>query len=496
MSKVGRRTPARPGLAAHAQPRHDAAVHPVLVAVRAALARGPVAAGSPPDPWHAWLLVALARQVDRQRWLVRIQRALLLEDSGRGEVPGMPGWRFFFHGIGLCLTAPDGETIDVDDHGDGGRTIDPYFFARRILSLPLPALPEERLLAFLPTADAMTAAIRELSEEALLVPDEKGYVFRVLPELEELAAALASIDFSDAERRVRWAEHLGDLDLLARERPSTASEARATAQRAAYKRYLLARIARDSTARAFIDPLEAVLTPAEFVDACAGLIDASVSVTSGHAIERLDAHPDYPVCPAVGRLLARADPAQHHPYAVHAAARYLLRRGIERDRAVEVVLAFARVEVVAGYRGNPFLGELALLLLEHAPPHALAALRRGLRSNTPAVRTLVAASLAALGQPWCLRELLLALDDAATFEESASVRAALSWLGADEARAAVTRWTQTHVLRVTEGPGYGWEEVQEASVDESLAYEIEERRAWSDAVRPAIDPDFDRVVWG
>ncbi|WP_437786607.1 HEAT repeat domain-containing protein [Sorangium sp. So ce1097] len=475
-------------------------MHPVLVAVRAALAGGPVAAGSPPDPWHAWLLVVLARQVDRQRWLVRVQRMHLPEDTGEdtgeGEVPGMPGWRFCFHGDGLCLTAPDGEMIDVDDHGDGGLTIDPYFFAQRIRSLARPALPEERLRAFLPAADAMVAAIRELTAEGLLVPARGGHVFRVLPELEESAGALASIDFSDAELRARWAEHLGDLELLALERPSAAARTRATAQRAAFKDYLLERIAREATARAFIEPLEAVLTPAELVDTCAGLIDAAVNATSGHAIERLDAHPDYPVCPAVSRLLARADPAVHHPYAVHAAARYLLRRGIERDRAVEAVLAFASVRVVAGYKGNPFLGELALLLLEHAPQHALDALRRALRSSTPAVRTDVAGALAALGQPWCVRELLLALGNASTFEASASVRAALSWIGSDEARAALLRWTQTHVLRVTEGPGYGWEEVQEANADGFLAREIEERRAWADAVRPAIDPDFDRVVWG
>ncbi|WP_437679052.1 hypothetical protein [Sorangium sp. So ce131] len=469
---------------------------PLLVAVRAALAAAPVASSSPPDPWHAWLLVTLARQVDRQRWLVRVQHERLLPDSDEGNVPGMPGWRFLFHGRGLCLTAPDGEAIDVDDHGDGGLTIDPYFFAHRILTMAHPRLPERRLRAFLPTADVMVAAIRELTREGLLVPGEHGHVFRVLPELEANAEAFASIDFSDAARRARWAEHLGDHELLARERPSAAAQERAAIQREAYKRYLLAGLACEATARAFVDPLEAVLTPAEFVHACAGLIDAPVGATAGHAIERLDARPDYPVCPAVSRLLARADPAQDHPYAVHAAARYLLRRGIERDRAVRGALAFARVEVVAGYRGNPFLGELALLLLEYAPPHALAALRRGLRSNTPAVRKKVAAALAVLDQPWCLRELLLALDDATTFEASAAVRAALSWMGAEEARAAVKRWTQTHVLRVTEGPGYGWEEVQEASIADFLAHEIDTLRAWSDAVRPGIDPDFDRVVWG
>ncbi|MGK4001789.1 hypothetical protein WMF31_04125 [Sorangium sp. So ce1036] len=470
-------------------------MHPLLLALRAALAAAPVASSAPPDPWHAWLLVALARQVERQRWLMRVRHERLDTDTFEGEVPGMPGWTFLFHGDGLCLTAPDGEAIDVDDHGDGGLTIDPYFFARRILSLPRPALPERRLRAFLPTADAMVAAIRELTEEGLLIPGAHGHVFRVARELEADAEALAAIDLSDAALRARWAEHLGDHELLARERPSAAAEARAAAQREAYRRYLLARIADRATARAFLDPLEAVLTPAELVDACAGLIDAAVDATAGHAIERLEAHPDYPVCPAVSRLLARADPAQHHPYAVHAAARYLLRRGIERERAVEVALAFARVRVVKGYRGNPFLGELALLLLEHAPQHALAALRRALRSSTPVVQKDVAAALAALGQPWCLRELLLALDEARTFGASAAVRAALSWMGSDEARAAVARWTQTHVLRATRGPGHGQEEVLEANAGQSLAAEIDERQPWADAVRPGIDPDFDRVVW-
>ncbi|WP_437820994.1 hypothetical protein [Sorangium sp. So ce1078] len=287
-------------------------MHPVIAAVRAARAVGAVASGSPPDPWHAWLLVALARQVDRQRWLVRVQRDRLLPDSDADEVPGMPGWRFLFHGDGLCLTASDGETIDVDDHGDGGLTIDPYFFAQRILSLPRPALPARRLLAFLPTADAMVAAITELIGAR---------------ELEADAGALASVDFSDAALRARWAERLGDHELLARDRPSAAAEARARAQREAYKTYLLARIASEATARAFIDPLETVLTPSELVDACAGLIDAAVNATAGHA-------------------------------------------------------------------------------------------------------------------------------------------------------------------------GHGWGEVQEASADGSLAHEIDERRAWADAVRPGIEPDFDRVVWG
>src|SRR5690242_20689668 len=112
-----------PAPAPHLEAIHDALSGAPL---DRALARWSAA---PPAPWHTWLLVALARQVSRQRWLMRVWRGPLA-DVAYGEsaapVRGLPGWTFLFHGKGLCLTAADGEIIDVDDHGDDGLTIDPY----------------------------------------------------------------------------------------------------------------------------------------------------------------------------------------------------------------------------------------------------------------------------------------------------------------------------------------------------------------------------------
>jgi hypothetical protein len=465
---------------------------PLLDAIQDALSGAPVESARArwsrvlPVPWYAWLAVALARQLVRQRWLMDVWRGPLWrarhDDEGDTKVPGLPGWRYFLHGIGLCLTAPDGEIIDVDDHGDGGLTIDPYFFAARIRSLPQPAFPEQRLRAFLPTADVIADAIRELAAAGVLVLGEHGHVFRVVPQLEEAAGALAGLDFSSPAVREHWMEHLGDHLLGA--------DARAAAQQREYERYLFAGL--DRSPAAFIEPLEAVLTPDRFVEACSRVIDGTVGAPAGCAIERLDAHPDYPFCAAVVRLLQRADPGRHHPYAPYQGALYLLHRGIERPLAQRVALAFARVDVVDGYKGNPFLDDLALLLLEHVPDHALPHLRRALRASTCGT---VAAALAVLDQPWCHRELGLALEEATTFGRSAEIRAALVRSSAPGAREAVERWVSAHVMPISPGPGYTWEEVTEANAPAFFQHEAEKLRPWAERLRATLDPDFDRLVW-
>jgi hypothetical protein len=118
----------------------------------------------------------------------------------------------------------------------------------------------------------------------------------------------------------------------------------------------------------------------------------------GDTIERLEKHPGYPYCPAVARYAQQADPARDYPWAPYMAARYLLRRGIERDLAVRVAVAFAEVE------NNPMLRRLSLLLLEHAPGHALSAVRRSLRLGDDDAQRTATAALAALDQPWYRRD--------------------------------------------------------------------------------------------
>lgn len=86
-------------------------------------------------PWLGWLAVALLRQRERQAWHRYIVETRLREGGGVGEsgvVPGLPRWTYKFHGIGCCLTGPDGECLDVDRLDTEARIIDPYFFAWRV----------------------------------------------------------------------------------------------------------------------------------------------------------------------------------------------------------------------------------------------------------------------------------------------------------------------------------------------------------------------------
>lgn len=89
----------------------------------------------PLDPWLGWLLICLLRQRARQTWLMQVSRENLAgADRDHGPVPGLPGWTFDYHGMGLCLSGPAAEALDVDFHDEQGATMDPYFFASRARS--------------------------------------------------------------------------------------------------------------------------------------------------------------------------------------------------------------------------------------------------------------------------------------------------------------------------------------------------------------------------
>ena len=99
--------------------------------------------------------------------------------------------------------------------------------------------------------------------------------------------------------------------------------------------------------------------------------------------------------------------------------------------------------------------------------------------------------LALLDQPWCHRQLFLALEEATTFEGSAALRRALLRSSAPDGRSAVERWARLHVMEVAEGRRYTWEEVLEANTDASFAEEAEQMPPWVERLRRRVDPDFD-----
>lgn len=449
----------------------------LLDAIRGGLQRASVEEGRRcwghelPRPWLGWLIVALMRQVQRQRWLVELVEARLSSPPvERGEVPELPGWSFRFHGRGCCLSGP-GEEIDVDFHGDGGLTIDPYFFAARLFGLVDLGLPERRVRELLPTPDVIAEAIRELRSEGLLWHPESDHVFRIAEELEALCEEAQKADFESPEAQARWRAHLGDDD----ERTVVAR-----------RQWLLARLADPRTARLVLEPLEAELSAQEFFLVCEQIIEGPVSPAVGKAIERLDARVDLPQSSAVRRLATRLNPKKDHPCSMHAAATYLLRRDVDREVVVPRFLAFARLDAVKGYRGNPFAGDFALLSLEFAPEHGVELVRRALRSSVPSSRCAVAAVLVGLDRSWCHRELSLALDAFAKPADAAEVLAALRQSSDQGLRDLAERRVGQRPFAPQEGVGHSRDQLALSYADEWIKSELDRRREWLDRVGPTL----------
>ena len=435
-----------------------------------------------PRPWLGWILVALMRQVPRQRWVVRVLADHLPGVmTGEGDVPGLRGWSYRFHGIGCCLVGPS-ETIDVGFYGDGGLTVDTFFFAHRVLDLKSAALPEARLRELLTTANAMKEAIRVLLDANVLVSKSPN-TFRLAPPFEQLAGAAAEADFDSAQEQARWCAHLGDFECLE-------GHGRAQEVRQARRAWFTAMLDNPQTVGTAIEPLESLLSADEFLRVCGQVIDGPLGPAVGVAIERLEANPEFSTCESVVRLLHRMVPNRDHPFPMHAAAQYLLRRGVEHDHAVAAFLAFARVERVTGY-GNPLLGDFALLALEFAQEHALDLVRAALRCSTPIARQMVAAALCGLNRPWCRRELLEALVVHSTPEDAAELLAAICRCGDPEALTAAEHWIGEHPPTPQAGLGLTLGQVALANAEPWLEHEIAQQRAWLERVAPSIPENLD-----
>lgn len=438
---------------------------------------------------HGWLLLCLLRQVSRQRWLVRMVderiRGRGLEED-EGDVPGYAGWRYDFHGSGCRFEGP-GEMVDVDFHGDGGASIDTYFFVWRIESLKAPELPEARLRELLPGESLMVAGLDDLLE--LFGHPRKQNVFRLPPDLEALAEAAAMLDLSGEEATAWCLAHLGDFEALSSRPGGEVFQEKAQAARRARRDWLLSLSGEPGIAGEALEALGALTTREEQVAACLRVIEGPVSSATGSAVEWLDALPGDAGSEAVLRLVVeRLSADEHHPFPMHAAARYLLPRGIQRERVVEAMLAFARKNPVKGYGGNPYIGDFALLALEYSHEHARELVRLALRSSVPMARQTITAVLFLLDRPWCHHELAAALQETDREPGALALVVALSRSRSDLARAIAARWRQQHPLSDSEGPGFTWDEVEEQNAAEWLDQELESAREWVARVGASV-PD-------
>lgn len=133
------------------------------------------------------LLVAAYKYIDKQKWVAEIVATILetnLDELGRlggfahpdnisqeGKVPNLSGWRYFFHGIGCCLTHDDGTQIDVDFPEGRYDVIDPYFFGNYLSSLPNPSELESRFVAPNSIPNAWMAELPNLTALGLIEGD-------------------------------------------------------------------------------------------------------------------------------------------------------------------------------------------------------------------------------------------------------------------------------------------------------------------------------------
>lgn len=473
----------------------EAAVRAVVSEAPAPTAPALLQEGDVPPVAHGWLLLCLVRQVSRQRWLMQMVKERISGrdlDEDEGDVPGYAGWRYNFHGIGCCFEGP-GESIDVDFHDEEGASIDTYFFAQRIESLTAPELPEARLRALLPGASLLAAAIDDLRAMGLFGRPARQNALRLPAQMEALAETAAALALSSDEASVRCLAHLRDFEALASCPGGEVFQAKAEAVRQSRRSWLLGHAGSPWTAGDALAALELLSTDEEQVRACTRVIEhGPVSSATAEAVKQLDRRPGEAGSDAVLRLaLQRLSPMEHHPYSMHAAARYLLRRGLERERVLAAMLAFARVDPVKGYGGNPFIGEFALLALEYAHEHARELVRLALRSSVPVARQRITAVLFVLDRPWCHHELAAALQGMDREPGAMALVVAMSRSRSDLARAMAARWRKEHPLSPSQGPGFTWDEVEETNADSWLDSELTKAETWVAQAAPRLPEKLD-----
>jgi hypothetical protein len=461
------------------------------------------AVGELPSPWEGWPLLGLVRHHARQQWVLAVVRERLLADPQAlaragalahpqalpqaGPVPGLPGWRYFFHGSGCCLQREDtGEAIDVDFDDDTADHFDTYFYAGYLRTARAPDVPEDRSRTLHPDDATLALAIEDLQATGALLRGSHRVYFRVAPALLAAADAVeaATRAAADPARRTWVCACLGDwveahacaADPALRERLAP----RAAACRALRRARLTAALAAgDEVAglHGLVD-LDGDAACERLLVALAGPPDGAVSV----ALDLLEARWHDRFADPVLAVLRRVDPrgAAPEPWLFAAAAAALLTRGRHVD---EVLTRVAEIGAQAG-------GRLLLLALAHRAPAALALVRAGLRAPAPFDRISTAGLLAAIDLPWTRRELRAVLAGSDDLEATSECRAALRRSADPRDHAAVAAWERLHPYAAPGAPPYTGLDVHLANVEADVDEAADELAALVETHRARlVDPD-------
>lgn len=426
-------------------------------------------------PQLTWLVAALLVQRDRQRWHHEVTRPLRDIDADDGALPGHRGWMFRRHGIGVCLSAPDGEQLDVDFNDESGAIIDTWFFADRVESLKDSPdwLAERRLWRWRPARDVIVDGFDELAAlGAVRYSTEYRNKVLLAPDLEARAPSVAE-ELSSHRSWDRW------LDAL--------EPGGETAHVREHRDWLWKRVRESAKPGRLLDLALQDATAAEAVDLCTPLLKRN-DWDAGHAIELLRARPEVPVLADAAALLRRASLDQDHPFAPFQACAYLIERGIERDLALERFDAWSALKKAHGYGGNPMDSDFAIFALQRLPDRALRLVRQSLRSSVPICVMEIASLLAAIDQPWCHRELVAAVNEPEHRSRAylaAALRSTCSWIAHRRAE-----MLHRSTPRAPDSIGYTFDEVLEAHADNDVGGELGRWRELAAVLRLQYPADW------
>ncbi len=407
------------------------------------------------EPWTLWLLICLSRQIKRQSWLKSVHDKIMEKDLGEsGIVPNHPEWEYYYHGMGLCLTGPNNEVIDVDFHDEDGLTIDPYFFTTRIFELSEPDIPEARLRHWLPEAELIVLLIRNL--QGSLFSPRRSHVFRL-----------------NKKYQADW-EYLNEIDPLSIEEGNASDREELKKNHKGFQKWLLKELKRRNLRPLSFEAIVKNLSDEKQAHVCLKNLK-KIDHKMAAALKILSTNNAAPMKEIVG-ILKKLNPNKHHPYLAHTVCNFLLNRDSERELCFETLRAFSDKRVVKGYSGNPYDYDLAHLMLKHSPNEGLTLLRRALRSSTPDSVESSAALMAAIDEDWSNQELMQVLNDR-SFDENPTNRRYIVSALMNSKNKSVREFGQERMpssrVREENEIGFTFDEVVEHNLDDSFTMHLE-----------------------
>lgn len=434
------------------------------------------------SPWSLWLLLALVRHVERQRWVGQIAAGRLEADlpamsvagalahpdgPQSGLVPDATEWQYDFHGRGCCVTNRiTGESIDVDFFDGSPDWIDDYFFINYLRSLKQPEFVERRLIELHPSLETVCLAFDELRELGLWQTREDSKVVTPLPEMQSLLGAINDLSeiCENPGRCTTAAILLGDWPLANRSAPNVDALARESGACLEAHREQLRKLFHSGPSERFA----LVALCDNSTGPCSELAEALRRPASGTTSSALKIIADRPAedwSATIFDLLCRTKPNGEipEPHVWITCAEYLLKRGQHLDVIRSKFLQM----------GHRSLGEAAILALEFLPDLATTMFRRALRSTIPMDRTAAAAALAIIDQPWSRQELAAVLSESTDQEATAECRSALMMLPHPESHAVVAEWERINPHEPETGPFISMTEMALRTRDQFIGYEME-----------------------